>query len=155
MSSDTVFSSLVHIPCAYLHLKGYTLLAENGGVERLVHIGLCVCDIVLEAVRHRSEHIVDETENVVALGDCGNNDTHRILIIYLVNILVTDKNFAVNAVNTLNSAVYLGRLSEVLGLETLGDTLFDDLDESLTFLFFVFEDALYLVVSVGVKVVEG
>ena len=37
---DTVFGCLVHLPCAYLHLEGDALLAYNGGVKGLVHVGL-------------------------------------------------------------------------------------------------------------------
>ena len=68
---------------------------------------------------------------------------------------MVDEYLAVDAVNALDSAVYLRRLSEFLGAETLSDTFFDSLDEGFTLFLFVFEDMLDLRVCVRIEVVEG
>ena len=124
-------------------------------MERLVHIVLGGGDIVLESVWQRLEHIVDKTKHVVALRNGGDDDTDGILVVDLVDVLVIYKYLSVNAVNALYSAVYLGRLRELLRLEALSDTALDYLDECLALLLFVLEDILYLGVGIGVEVVES
>ena len=124
-------------------------------MERLVHIGLWVCDIVLEAVRHRAEHIVDKSENIVTFCNSCDDDTYSILVVDLVDVLVSDENFAVDTVNALYSAVDLRRLSEILGLEAFGNALLDDFDKGFTFFLLIFENTLDLVVSIGVKIMES
>ena len=37
---NTVFGYAMHLPCSYLHLKRYPAPADNGGMERTVHIRL-------------------------------------------------------------------------------------------------------------------
>jgi hypothetical protein len=104
----------MHIPCAYLYFKRDTFLAENSSVQRLIHIVLRGGDIVLESVRQRLEHIVDKSEDVIALGDSGNDNSYGVLIVYLVDILVVYEYLTVDAVDTLYSSVDLRRLSKFL-----------------------------------------
>ena len=62
---------------------------------------------------------MNKTENIVAFGNCGNNNTNCVLVVYLIDVLVSDEYFAVDAVNALYSSVYLRRLSKIFRLETL------------------------------------
>ena len=57
---NAVLGLLVHLAGADLHLKGDALVADDGGMQALVAIGLGSGDIVLEAVGQRMVHIVDE-----------------------------------------------------------------------------------------------
>ena len=49
VGGNAVLGLLVHGAGAYLHLKGDALVADDGGVEALVAVGLGGGDIVLEA----------------------------------------------------------------------------------------------------------
>mgnify|MGYP007107568087 CR=1 FL=1 len=44
---------------ADLHLKGDAFGADDGGVQRLVAVGLWRGDVVLKAARHQIEQVVD------------------------------------------------------------------------------------------------
>ena len=50
VSRDTVLGGMVHLIGAYLHLKGYTVAVEYGGMQTLIHIRLGGRYIILEAV---------------------------------------------------------------------------------------------------------
>lgn len=65
---NAVLGGVVHVPGAYLHLEGDALGADDRGVHALVHIGLRRGYIVLEAPRHGLEHIMDDAEDVIAVG---------------------------------------------------------------------------------------
>ena len=56
---DAVFRRLVHLPGADLHLKRNALRADDGRVERLVHVGLRSRDIVLEPAGNGVKEVVD------------------------------------------------------------------------------------------------
>ena len=56
---DAVFRRLVHFPRADLHFKGNALRADDGRVERLVHVGLRGRDIVLKPARNGVKEVVD------------------------------------------------------------------------------------------------
>ena len=56
---DAVFRRLVHFPRADLPLKRNALRADDGRVERLVHVGLRGRDIVLKPARNGVKEVVD------------------------------------------------------------------------------------------------
>ena len=56
---DAVFRRLVHFPRADLHLERNALRADDGRVERLVHVGLRSRDIVLEPAGNGVKEVVD------------------------------------------------------------------------------------------------
>ena len=76
MGRDAVLCRVVHLPGADLHLKGHTGLCDDGGVQRLVHVGLGHGDVVLKPARQRLEHIVDNAQHVVAVLNGIHDDPH-------------------------------------------------------------------------------
>ena len=152
--SNTVFRIGMHFPCADLHLKRDALFAEYGGVQRLIAVRLRVGDVILEAVRDRPEHIVDQTKHAVAFVIGRDDHAHRVLVIDLVNGFVVYIDLFIDAVDALDAAVDLRRGDEILRLKALRDPLLDALDERLALLLFVVEQALDLRIGIRVKVIE-
>ena len=58
MGRNTVFRRIVHLPGADLHLKRNLLLTHHRGVQGLIHIGLRSRNVVLKAIRKRTEHLM-------------------------------------------------------------------------------------------------
>ena len=104
---------MVHIPCSYLDFKWQSLLADNSGVQGLVHIGFWRGNVVLETVGYRREHIVYQTQRVIALVNGVHNNSHRVFVVYLVYALALQKCLFVYSVNGLYASVYLGRCAEI------------------------------------------
>ena len=101
---DAVFGGIMHLPGADLHLKGDLLLADHGRVQRLIHVRLRGGDIILEAVRDRAEHLVDDAEYVIAVVHRIHNDPHCINIVDLVERVPLHIHFAVYARDALDPA---------------------------------------------------
>ena len=66
---DSVFGGVVHLPGADLHLKGDAFGADDGGVDALVHVRLGGGDVILETARNGFEHVVDNTQDIIAVGN--------------------------------------------------------------------------------------
>ena len=67
---------------------------------------------------------------------------------------MVQEDLLVNAVNALDSAVYLRRLGEVLRTETLCYARLDSLYELLALLLIAFENILDLGICIGIEVAE-
>ena len=104
---DTVFSRLMHFPGSYLNLEWYSLFADNGGMQGLIHIRLRGRDIIFEAVRDWAEHIVDNAEAVIAIDNRLDYYSDGVDIINLIKGLASDIHFAVDSVDALDSALDL------------------------------------------------
>ena len=122
VSRHAVLGLFVHLAGADLHLKGDTLVADDGGVKALVAVGLGGGNIVLEAVGKRVVHIVDQAQGAVALGQRIQNDADRIDIIDLVEGLVLHDGLAVDAVNALDAALDGGPFDAAFLQAALNDT---------------------------------
>ena len=123
VGGDAVLGGLVHLPGAYLHLKGDALPADDGGVEGLVHVGLGGADVVLEPAQHRLEHVVDAAQHVVALRDVADNHPEGVQVKNFVQGLVLGEHFAVDGVDVLHPAV--DGAVEALLAQALLDALLD------------------------------
>ena len=129
VSRDSVFGCVVHFPCADLHLEGNGVLVEHGCVKALVHIRLGHRNIVLEAVRNRLEDIVNNAENIVAVGHVVNNDPDREHVKNLVDALTAHEGLAVDTVDALDPAAdkdvfdCILRLGEKLSLDFLDELI--------------------------------
>ena len=97
-------------------------MADDGGVQALVAVGLGGGDIVLETVGQRVVHIVDEAQRAVALGQRIQNDPHRIDIIDLVEGLVLHDGLAVDTVDALDTALDGGTLDAAFHQTLLNDS---------------------------------
>ena len=107
VSGDAVFGSVVHLPGSDLNLKGDTaaLLIQNGGVQRLVHVGLRRGDVVLKALGDRGKFVVHDAEHRVALVRGIHDDPHGIDVINLVKVSALHVHLAVDAVDALDPAL--------------------------------------------------
>ena len=88
VGGDAVLGGVVHLPGADLHLEGDALPADDGGVEGLVAVGLGGGDIVLEPAQHGVEQVVDDAQDIVALGHVVDDDPEGIEVEDLVHGLV-------------------------------------------------------------------
>ena len=104
MRRDTVFRRVVHLPCADLHLEGDLLLADDGGVQRLIHVRLGGGDIVLKAVGQRAEHVVHDAQHIIAIVDIIHDHTHRIYIVDFLQRFPLHVHFTVDAGDALDPA---------------------------------------------------
>ena len=107
MRGDAVLGDLVHFLGADLHLERDAVRADDGGVERLVHIRLGRADIVLEAAEHGAVEVVDDAENVVAVRDGIDDDAEGEEVEHLVHGLALGIHLAVDAVGVLHAAIDL------------------------------------------------
>ena len=108
VGGNAVLRGAVHLPGAYLHLKGDTLRADDRGVHGLIHIGLGGGDIVLEAAGHGLIHVVDYAQHVIAVGDGIHNDPEGAQVENAVQIQLLGVHFAVDAVYMLYPAINRG-----------------------------------------------
>ena len=105
VGGNAVFRRFVHLPGADLHLEGDALLADDGGVEALIHIGLGGGDIVLEASGDQVEQVVDVAQDVVAVGDGVDDDAEGVQVVKLVDGFFLGLHLAVDGVDVLDAAV--------------------------------------------------
>ena len=105
VGGDAVLGGVVHLPGADLHLEGDALPADDGGVEGLVAVGLGGGDIVLEPAQHGVEQVVDDAQDIVALGHVVDDDPEGIEVEDLVHGLVLGIHLAVDGVDMLHPAV--------------------------------------------------
>ena len=122
VGGNAVLCLFIHLAGADLHLKGDALVADDGGVQALVAVGLRGGDIILEAVGQRVVHIVDEAQGAVALSQRIQNDTDGIDIVDLIEGLVLHDGLAVDAVDALDPALDGGTLDAALLQPQLDDT---------------------------------
>ena len=97
---------------------------------------------------------MNESQNVVTFRNRCNNYPYGVFVIDLINTLMVQEDLLVNAVNALDSAVYLRRLGEVLRTETLCYARLDSLYELLALLLIAFENILDLGICIGIEVAE-
>ena len=104
MGRNAVFGGIMHLPGADLHLKGDFFLADDGGVQRLIHIGLGGGDIILEPVGQGTEHIVDNTQHIVTVVNRVHNHPHGVDVVNFVEGTALHIHLAVNTRNALDTA---------------------------------------------------
>ena len=153
MGSHAVFRRLVHFPGADLHLKGDTLVADDRGVQGLVHVGLGSGDIVLEPAGHQVEQVVDMAQDVIAVGDGVHDDPEGVEIVQLVHGFVLILQLAVDGVDVLNAAIDLAL--DAHALQPLGDLVLNGLHE-LVVLILVGGQIIYdFLISLGIQILQG
>ena len=117
---DAVLGGVVHLPGADLYLEGDALGADDGGMHTLVHVGLWCGDIILEAAGHGFEHVVDDAQHIIAVGDGVDDDTEGAEIVNAVHVEFLRVHLAVDGVDVLDAAVDGGLYA--LGLEARLDS---------------------------------
>ena len=124
-------------------------------MQAAVAVRLRVCDVILEAVRDRTEHIVDHAEHAVTFGDGRHDHTDRVFVIDLVYALVMHIDLFIDAVDALDSAVDLRRRHKIQRTEALRDAGLDRLNELLALLLVVLKQIFDLLIGIRIKEVEG
>ncbi len=66
--------SHLHLPRAYLYLQRLASGPNDLRVQRLVHVGFALGDVVRETVRDRYPQLVHDAKHVVALSDGFHDD---------------------------------------------------------------------------------
>ena len=98
MGRDAVVGHGLHFLGADLDLDGHAMHAEQGGVQRLVAIGLGNRNVVLEAAGHGLVEIVHGAEHAVAGVDLVHHDAERVHVHDLGEGLALGAHLLVDAV---------------------------------------------------------
>ena len=125
MGGDAVFRHAVHFPCADLHLERERNLApaDDGRVQRLVHVGLGDGDIILEPAGHLVPQGVDNAEHGVAVGNGIHDDADGHQVVNLVEGLLLEHHLPVNGIEVLGPAVDI--IVDMLLVQPLGQFVDD------------------------------
>ena len=152
VGGNAVFSRVMHLPGADLHLEGDARAADNGGVDALIHIGLGGGDIVLETPGNRLEHIVNDAEHVVTVRDRVNDHAEGAEIEDAADVQLLGVHLAVDAVHVLDAAV--DRRVDALLVQTGLDLALHSGHEGLQLRHSAFQGRCDLPVARGIKVLE-
>ena len=101
MRGDTVFGGAVHLPCADLYLERHTPVAEQGRMQRTVHIRLGHGDIILESAGHGLPKLMNDAQNGIAVTHRTDYHAQCNEVIDLVDAAFFVVQLAVDAVNML------------------------------------------------------
>ena len=153
VGGDAVFGHLMHLLGADLHLEGDAVLAHDGGVEALVHIGLRGADIVLEPAQHRLVQVVDDAQNVIAVGHRVHDDPEGEQVIHVVQGLVLGVHLAIDGVGVLHAAIDIA--VDMGLLQALGDLVVDGGHEAVVLRGLLVQGVHDLPVADGVQVFQG
>ena len=127
-----VFVDGVHVIGADLHLEGNALLPDDGGVERLVHIGLGCGNIILEPAQNGLVDIVDHTQDVIAVLHRVHQHTEGEQVVQLLHGLLLEVHFPIDAVGVLHPAVD-GGVGDIQLQQAAADLLLDPAHELAVF----------------------
>ena len=153
VGGDAVFGHLVHLLGADLHLERDAVLAHDGGVEALVHIGLGGADIVLEPAQHGLVQVVDNTQNVIAVGHRVHDDPEGEQIIHIIQGLVLGVHLAIDGIGVLHAAIDIA--VDMGLLQALGDLVVDGGHEAVVLRGLLVQRVHDLPVADGVQVFQG
>ena len=128
---NAVLGGIVHLPGPDLDLEGNAFRADDGGVDALVHVRLGGGDVVLETARNGLEHVVDDAQNVVAVGDGVHDYTEGAEVEDAVEGKLLGVHLAIDAVDMLDAAEDGG--VDPLLLETDADLLLHAVHEGFQF----------------------
>ena len=128
---NAVLGGIVHLPGPDLDLEGNAFRADDGGVDALVHVGLWRGDIVLEAAGDGLEHVMDDAQHVVAVGNGIHDHAEGAEIEDAVERELLGIHLAVDAVDMLDTAEDGG--VDPLLLETDADLLLHAVHEGFQF----------------------
>ena len=144
----------VHVVGPDLHLKGDARLADDGGVQALVHVGLGRGDIVLEPAQDGLVEVVDHAQHVVAVRHRVHQDPEGEEVIDLVHGLILGVHFAVDAVGVLHPAIDRG-VGDAHLAQPLGDLGLDHAHELLVLLALCLQLGDDLVVGHRIQIFQG
>ena len=125
VGGNTVFRRAVHFIGPDLDLEGLAGGADQGGVQGLIHVRLGHGDIVLEAPGDGLVHLVDGTQDGIAVPDGPDDDADREEVVDLLDGFILVEHLAVDAEQVLDAAVHLALDAGVANMlfDLLGDLL--------------------------------
>ena len=142
----------MHLKSTDLDLKGLSRRPDHRRVERLVHIGLGHCDIVLEPAGDRLVHLVDHAQTCIAVLDAVHDDSDRKEIIYLVQGLALVHHLLVNAEKVFNAS---GHLALNAGFRNILRDIPGDLANVFLPLGFALRDLFdQVIIDIGFEILE-
>ncbi len=150
---DALLRDAVHLVSADLDLEGLALVADDGGVQRLIAVGPRHGDEVFDATRHWTPEIVEHAEHGVAVWHRRYEDAEGDEVIDLLQLDALPPELQVERVEPLDAAVHLG--VDARGREALQDRGFDLVDEHLRLLVTILDARRQVAVVVGLEVLEG
>ena len=153
MGGNAVLRHAVHFPGADLHFKRNAFGADDGRMHRLIHIGFRRGDIVFKTSRHRLEHIMDNTQNIVTVGDRIYDDTECTEIENTIDVQFLGIHFTVNTVDMLDAAVYRG--VDVIGRQPSFDLRVYGTHELFQNRHFCIQDIRDFLIAIRIQVFQG
>src|ERR1700712_1019072 len=88
MRSNAVLGSSMMLACPDLDFKELAARTKDSRMQRLVSIGLGLCDVIFDPLLERGPSVVNDSKRVIALGDGVHKHTNGEQIIDLVIRLV-------------------------------------------------------------------
>src|SRR3990167_5314551 len=129
VGGDAVVGHLFHFAGADLDLDRHAVHAKQGGMQRLVAVGLGNCDVVLEAAWQGFVQIMYSAQHAVAGIDLVDDDPERIDVHDLVEGPTLAAHFLVDAVEVFLTTADLA-LDAIDG-QAVAEGLFDLVDDFL------------------------
>ena len=135
-----------------LDLKGLSGGTDQSRVQRLIHVCLGHCNIILETSRNRFIHLMDRSQHRVTVPDRADNDTDSKQIIYLFERFFLIEHLSVNTEEMLYTTV---NHTLNTGLMNMAPDFYGD----LLYIVFTFTLALLnlgdeIVVDIRIKILE-
>ena len=149
VGGDAVFGLGIHLFGADLHLKGDALGADDHGMQALVAVGLGGTDIILEPAGHRLIQIVDQTQDVVAVGQRFNDNAGGADVIQLGKPQILSVQLAIDAINALQTSLHLALDAHLIQLfDDTGFGLIQEISKTVILLLQIVGD---LLITYGVQ----
>ena len=107
MRRDAVFRRFMHLKSADLYFKRCRVFSDQRRVERLIHISLRHCDIILKTPRYRLIHFMNDAKRGITILHRIHNDPDRKQIIYLIDRFILIFHFFINTEKMFDTPVNL------------------------------------------------
>ena len=151
---DAVLGHMVHFPGADLNFKGEgnAPAADHRGVQRLVHIVFGYRNIILEAAGHLRPQRMAHAQHRVTIRHGIHQHADGDQIVNLIEGLILNHHFAVDAVQMLGAARHFKMHAQVL--ELLGQFLNDDFDVFLALGALHAHLARHILIALGIDIAQ-
>lgn len=153
MGGDTILGFVVHLLGADLDLKDAAVWSEDGGVKRLVAVGLGQRDVVFDTADHRPVLSVDDAERFVAVSNLRDDDADGYQIIDPRDVHIMALELLIEPVEVLGASADIDDADFVFGQKIMekNDGI---VHVGLAFMEVGLSDFLGFVVVLGVEVFE-
>ncbi len=150
---DPLLGDEVHLAGADLDLERLPLVADHGGVERLVEVGLGHRDVVLEPARDGAPVLVDDAERGVGVLEARRDDAEGEVVVELGDVDPLPAELLEDRVVALDAEADLG--VDPRRVEAADQTVADALGGALPHLHLLGDLVVQLGEVMGVEMEEG